>query len=137
MATRFGSGRRRSSSVPDAGFARYCSRCGQPVVVPGALYCKECGATLQSGQLVQARDYNPATAALLSIIPGLGHLYRGRVGRGVLWFFVVALAYGMGPIGYLIHFACAANAAFSGAIERGGSLRARRRLRRMRRYDAP
>jgi TM2 domain-containing membrane protein YozV len=106
------------------------------VVVPGALYCKECGATLQSGQLVQARDYNPVVAALLSIIPGLGHVYRGRVGRGVLWFFVVAIAYGMGPIGYLLHLACAANAALSGAIG-DGTLGARRRLRRMRRYDAP
>ena len=31
--------------------------------------------------------------------------------RGVMWFFGVAIAYGAGPIGYLLHLICAASAA--------------------------
>jgi hypothetical protein len=34
--------------------------------------------------------------------------------RGILWFFGVSFAYGLGPpLGILIHIICAANAAFS------------------------
>ena len=31
--------------------------------------------------------------------------------RGVMWFFVVVVAYGAGPLGYLLHLICAASAA--------------------------
>jgi TM2 domain-containing membrane protein YozV len=98
-------------------------------MVAGAVYCKDCGGTLAGSQrLVHARDYNPVTAALLSIVPGLGHLYRGKPGRAVIWFFVVIVAYSLGPIGYLIHLACCANAALSGSVQpvpRGAGRRAR------------
>ena len=56
-------------------------------------------------------------ALVLSIVPGVGQIYRGKPLRGILWFFGVSLAYGMGPpLGILIHLICAANAAFSGAL---------------------
>lgn len=56
-------------------------------------------------------------ALVLSIVPGVGHIYRGRPFKGVMWFFFVSIAYGMGTaLGILIHIICAANAAFSDAI---------------------
>ena len=56
-------------------------------------------------------------ALVLSIVPGVGHIYRGKPMRGMLWFFGVLFAYTMGPpLGILIHIICAANAAFSGAL---------------------
>ena len=56
-------------------------------------------------------------ALVLSIVPGVGHIYRGKPMRGMLWFFGVSFAYTMGlPLGLLIHIICAANAAFSGAL---------------------
>ena len=142
MATRSGSARRRSPSVPDSGIepARFCSRCGQPVVVTGAQYCKECGAPL-AGTSIFAPDpgFNPITAALLSIIPGLGHVYKRQPGRGALWFFAVLIAYGTAPqLGVLLHVVCAINAAIKGALA-GDGTRPRRGRGRTRdasaRYD--
>jgi len=97
---------------------RFCARCGQPIVVADARFCKACGAPLARFRLLR-RDpgFTPFLALVLSIIPGLGHIYRGKVFRGILWFFGVTIAYMSGPIlGVLIHLICASNAAFAGAI---------------------
>jgi hypothetical protein len=113
--------------------ARFCSRCGQPVVVTGAQFCKECGAPL-AGTSIFAHDpgFNPVTAALLSIIPGLGHVYKRQPARGAIWFFAVMIAYGTGPqLGVLLHVICAINAAIKGAIA-GDSTRTRGRRGRTR-----
>ncbi len=61
--------------------------------------------------------FSPLLALVLSIVPGVGQIYRGKPMRGILWFFGVSLAYSAGPpFGILIHLICAANAAFSGAL---------------------
>ena len=61
--------------------------------------------------------FNPVLALIFSIVPGVGHIYRGKPFKGIMWFFFVSIAYGMGPaFGILIHIICAANAAFSDAI---------------------
>jgi len=106
--------------VPETEFEtpRFCARCGQPIVVDDARFCKSCGAPLTRFPLIR-RDpgFSPMLAFVLSIVPGVGHIYRGKLLRGMMWFFGVSLAYSMGPVmGALIHFICAANAAFSGVI---------------------
>ncbi|MDO8430907.1 MAG: hypothetical protein Q7S58_00710 [Candidatus Binatus sp.] len=97
---------------------RFCARCGQPIVVARAQFCKSCGAPVARFRLLRADPgFNPIVALVLSIIPGLGQMYRGKVFRGVLWFFGVSIAYGSSPIlGFFIHLICASNAAFAGAI---------------------
>jgi TM2 domain-containing membrane protein YozV len=106
--------------VAEAEFEKplFCSRCGQPVVVAGAQYCKQCGAALTVSRILRHDPgFSPILALVLSILPGLGHIYRGKVFRGIGWFFGVAFAWGISPgFGILIHFICAANAAFSGVI---------------------
>jgi TM2 domain-containing membrane protein YozV len=106
--------------VAEADFetARFCSRCGAPIVVAEASFCKSCGAPVTTVPLVRGDSgYNPVLALVLSIVPGVGHIYRGKPMRGILWFFGVSFAYGMGPqLGILIHLICAANAAFSGTL---------------------
>ncbi|MGD1027739.1 hypothetical protein [Candidatus Binatus soli] len=94
---------------------RFCSRCGQPIVVAEASFCKSCGAPVTRFPLLRKdRGFSPILALVLSIIPGLGQIYRGKPIRGILWFFGVSLAYSAGPpLGVLIHLICAANAAFS------------------------
>ena len=53
-------------------------------------------------------------ALVLSIVPGVGHIYRGKPFKGFLWFCFVSFAYATStPFGILIHTICAANAAFS------------------------
>jgi len=123
--------------VPDAGFERprFCSRCGLPITVEDASFCKECGAPLGSSRILGGNNaLRPAVAFFLSIVPGLGHIYQGRVTRGIMWFFGVALAYGAGPIGYLIHLICAVSAASYGSNRYDE--RRRRRRRRIDRLSA-
>lgn len=56
-------------------------------------------------------------ALVLSIVPGVGHIYRGKPFKAVLWFFGVSFAYLFGPpLGILIHIICAANAAFADTL---------------------
>lgn len=55
---------------------------------------------------------SPGAAFVLSLIPGVGHLYAGRVGSGIGWLAAVFVAYGMAPgLGLFAHFVCAAMAA--------------------------
>jgi TM2 domain-containing membrane protein YozV len=124
--------------VPDGDFydqPRFCSRCGLPVTVEGASFCKDCGAVLGASGIIGGEGaMRPLVAFLLSIIPGLGHIYQGHVGRGVIWFFSVAIAYGAGPIGYLLHLICAVSAASYGRNRYDD--RRRRRRRRIDRISA-
>jgi len=113
--------------VPDEE-PQYCARCGEPLVVPDAAYCKACGAAVTSLHGRPAGfDRGAAIAAGLSIVPGLGHLHRGRPFAAGAWFLGVLFFYHLGPVGFLVHLACAANAALGGASAR--------RMRRRRRFS--
>ncbi len=96
---------------------RYCSQCGAPVVVAGASFCKDCGTPLAASGLLGELNFNaPAlVAALLSLLPGLGHFYAGHTWRAIKWFFGVLFAYAISPgLGLLIHLVCAVSAARAG-----------------------
>ena len=63
------------------------------------------------------RNYNPVLALILSIVPGVGHIYRGKPFKGILWFLGSSFAYMVNPpLGIVIHMICAANAAFADNI---------------------
>ncbi|MGE5676064.1 MAG: hypothetical protein ACM3XM_19675 [Mycobacterium leprae] len=73
-----------------------CSSCGRPacaeclVEINGQLFCKAClGTKVKSSK----RDENGFVRFLLSVVPGLGHLYLGLFNRG-LQFMVVAVVGG-------------------------------------------
>jgi hypothetical protein len=56
------------------------------------------------------------TAFFLSLIPGVGHLYAGRTGAGILWLVVVVFMYGVLPgLGFVLHMVCAVAAAAAAA----------------------
>ena len=58
------------------------------------------------------RNASPFVAALLSLcIPGAGHLYAGRIGAAMLWFFVVSLGYVLILPGLILHMFSIASAA--------------------------
>ncbi len=101
---------------------RFCSRCGKPIVVMGASFCKECGAPLSETVWLDHNmwRWSPWTALILSLIPGLGHWYKGLRKRALLWFVSVSVFYGIAPsIGLTMHIICAINAALGGAIRDG------------------
>ncbi|MDP2906245.1 MAG: hypothetical protein Q8O22_08100 [Candidatus Omnitrophota bacterium] len=73
-----------------------CNHCGKSICpdcmveIKGEMYCKDCLA-LKAGQLVK-EERSPAIAATLSfIIPGMGQIYNGQVGKGLLIFFTAWL----------------------------------------------
>ena len=107
---------------------RFCSRCGNPVVVTDAVYCKDCGAPLAATiWLNRNMTWRPWTALLFSIVPGLGHWYKGQIFRGIIWFLVVCFFYLIQPLGLMMHIICAGNAALSGALKEDLPLRWRHR----------
>src|SRR6202022_404484 len=64
------------SSIPDVGIERprFCSQCGAPLA----------GTAWFSHDI----SWRPWIALLLSVVPGLGHFYKGQVGRAIAWFVV-------------------------------------------------
>jgi len=113
--------------------ARFCSGCGHAITVLKASFCKECGAPLLGPvSRDEAVSWHPLTALILSVVPGLGHWYKGLHRRGVVWFlgamFLYATAY---PIGVLMHLICAVNAAW-GSTRQQRLMHFSRRSRRLR-----
>ena len=67
-----------------------CGRCGSPLPSPSAT-CPKCGASPSHGYATRhaARSRkNPALAAALAIVPGMGHVYLGHNLKGL--FFLLA-----------------------------------------------
>jgi hypothetical protein len=60
----------------------FCGRCGSPLAHPAAV-CACCGAASAPGA-VRTRK-SPVAAALLSVIPGLGHIYLGHYRKGLFY----------------------------------------------------
>jgi len=98
---------------------RFCSQCGNPVVVADASFCKTCGAPLPATVWFK-RDLSrrPLKAVVLSVIPGLAHWYKGELARAIVWFasVVLLLVYSAWPVGMLLWLICAANAGLSGTF---------------------
>ena len=97
---------------------RFCSQCGERLSVSDANFCKQCGAPLGTAAWLNREiSWRPLVALILSVIPGLGQLYKGQPWRALLWFGGVAIMYsGAPPIGFLLHLICAGNAAFAGTV---------------------
>ena len=88
---------------PDRDATGYCRTCGKPLCpdctrdVRGALYCEGCLAAMLSGAPVGAPlaeppigTPNPAVAAALGFIPGLGAIYNGEYMKGLIHIAVFA-----------------------------------------------
>jgi hypothetical protein len=121
---------------------RFCAQCGVPVVVPDASFCKNCGAPLaQTIWFNSTISWRPWVAVSLSIVPGLGHWYKGERARGLLWFIFVLLLYSNNALlGFPLHVICAFNAGLGGAIHEeaiANSARHQMRSRHRRRHHMP
>ena len=68
-------------------------------------------------------NWNPWIAIALSVIPGLGQIYKGHLLQGLGWLTIVAVGYTAQPLGMMLHILCAANAALAGAIEHHAAVR--------------
>jgi LiaI-LiaF-like transmembrane region/B-box zinc finger len=93
----------KCATHPDRDATGYCRTCGKPLCpdctrdVRGALYCEGCLAAMLSGAPVGAPVVapgvdtpNPALAAALGFIPGLGAIYNGEYMKGLIHIAVFA-----------------------------------------------
>lgn len=78
--------------------------------------------TATAGPGYQQRLWSPGVAALLSFfIPGLGQLYKGRIGTGAIWFIAVLIGYALFVVpGFILHIICIVTAAQGNPYQRGG-----------------
>jgi len=84
----------------------FCRNCGKPLCaqcsreVKGALYCEDCIVAALSGSPAGSApakpDVNPASAAVLGLIPGLGAVYNGEYTKAIIY---VAIWAGLFAIG--------------------------------------
>ncbi|MCL2549958.1 MAG: hypothetical protein FWE78_03360 [Methanimicrococcus sp.] len=79
--------------------SNFCSNCGEPAAGPDANVCTNCGKPLhmtqtesvsnenyQNYENYQNANQNLVLAAVLSFVwPGLGQLYNGKFGKGILF----------------------------------------------------
>jgi hypothetical protein len=65
------------------------------------------------GYMPPVKLWSPGLAAFLSfLIPGLGQIYKGQVGIGIIWFIAVLVGYGVFVVpGLILHIICIATAA--------------------------
>jgi len=77
----------------------YCDKCGNELQ-PGAQFCNKCGKPFNADPIAPQVEFRPlpdtgkskTLALLLAIIPGLfgiwgiGQIYLGKLGKGILFF---------------------------------------------------
>lgn len=101
---------RDESDVSPSGTMVYCRECGA-TISETAEACPECGAKqqprqtnttpLQTGSM-DPRDNNPGLAAAASfVIPGLGQVYNGQIGKGIVMG-AITFAFALTGIGLII-----------------------------------
>jgi|SRR5450432_4671581 hypothetical protein len=81
-----------------------CPYCGH-MISKNAQACDQCDWTRTDTETAEGKA-SDAIAVLLSVIPGLGHIYKGHKLAGVLWMF------GAIPVGVFVLIAAFASAGF-------------------------
>lgn len=85
-----------------------CPYCGH-LLPKNAEHCNQCDWTRQETQTAEGKA-SDAVAVMLSIIPGLGHIYKGHKLAGFLWML------GAVPAGIFVLIAAFASAGFGAAL---------------------
>jgi hypothetical protein len=91
-----------------------CPRCPYclETIRPGAAKCKHCGEFLVSQRLPPQLPAKDGAAAVMSFfVPGLGQMYHGKIGVGLLWLVAVAVGYVLMIVpGVILHVICISSA---------------------------
>lgn len=60
----------------------YCKNCGQ-LIDDKAEICPKCGVRISMPPIIQEKRNSGLAAVLSFLVPGLGQIYCGRIGRGI------------------------------------------------------
>ena len=93
-----------------------CRFCAE-VIQAAAVKCKHCGSWVDGS----GGASNGIAAMLSFFIPGVGQMYRGKIGRGLAWMLLTIVGWFFGlllviaaPIAILVHILCVLDAASVG-----------------------
>src|SRR5437773_2009925 len=95
----------RTETEPPPGNTLPCPYCGH-VLARDAQHCDKCDWTRGVPTETAEAKASDAVAVILSIIPGLGHIYKGHKLAGFLWMA------GAIPVGIFVLLAAVASAGF-------------------------
>ncbi len=71
--------------------ANYCQECGKELISPNAEICPNCGVRLKE---IVINRRSPLIALVLSFfICGLGQIYNGHFGKGIVYFVIYVLCF--------------------------------------------
>jgi len=98
-----------------------CPFCSE-IILSDAKKCKHCQEFIDPelrASAVPQLKWSPALAAALSlVVPGGGHIYRGKVTAGFLWALFVALGYSLYILpGIILHLVCISFAAIGNPLK--------------------
>lgn len=91
-----------------------CPFCAEEISIE-AKKCKHCGEILDptllkgtNSELAKKKEWSPGVAAVLSlVVPGAGQIYKGHLGTGLIWLFVVVIGYVLLIVpGLILHIIC-------------------------------
>jgi len=102
-----------------------CPFCSEAILME-AKKCKYCGEFLDSELRASTKKvsqpvWNPSIAAALSLlVPGGGHIYRGKIIKGFLWLILTAVGYGFYLLpGLILHLVSISFATMGNPMEEG------------------
>lgn len=115
-----------ASSASNAPSLINCPAC-KAQVSNQAVSCPQCGQPFRESQpqvvyqTAQQRVWSPGVAAVLSIIPGLGQLYKGQIFAAIGWFIVIPIGYSFFILpGVALHVLCIVSALSGDPMKQGG-----------------
>ncbi|GKX31836.1 hypothetical protein SH1V18_43160 [Vallitalea longa] len=73
-----------------------CSQC--KVIAGNVVYCKECYESLKNNNI--NREYNKFWAFVLSLIPGVGHMYLGLMKKGLYFLLLIISCMFLADVSY-------------------------------------
>jgi TM2 domain-containing membrane protein YozV len=88
------------------GWSMYCPTCGSELQYADAEICPKCGVRIKNPPTPAKNNKSTGIAAIASfVIPGLGQIYCGAIGRGIMIFIgaIIAACLIIVLIGFIIY----------------------------------
>lgn len=79
--------------MPEKKDTKFCSKCGKKIDIEAEI-CPKCGVRVKTPPSHTEHKSTGVAAVLSFIIPGLGQIYNGQIGKGIIFIIIsVILAF--------------------------------------------